>query len=103
MPIALTRVAALDATTAALLLPSVPCRSAAAAAVIMSPHCAIAAALIVSRRDATARRVSEHVGLSLAVSRRRLAINDVAAAHATLPHRLHAHVLALAPVHVSPW
>ena len=72
-------------------------RSAAAAAVITSPRCAAAAALAVSRRDTAAYRVSEHVGLPLGVSRRRLAINGAAVAHATLPHRLHAHILALAP------
>ena len=60
-----------------------------------------AATLVVSRHDAAAHR--EHVGLPLAISRRRLAINDDAAAHATLPHRLHTYVLALAPKHVSPW
>ena len=58
---------------------------------------------IVSHRDAATHRVSEHVGLLLAVSRRRLAINGAVAAHATLPHRLHVHILALAPEHVSPW
>ena len=73
------------------------------AVVITSPRYAAAAALAVSCRDAASRRVSEHVGLPLAVSRRRLAINSAAAADATLPHRLHAHVLALAPEDVSPW
>ena len=68
MLIALPRVVALDATAVALLLPSVPRHSATAAAVVTSPHCvAAAAALAVSCRDATARRVSEHVGLPLAV------------------------------------
>ena len=103
MPIALPRVAALDAAVAALLLPSVRRRSAAPAAVVTSPCCAAAAAFVVSRRDTAARRVSEHVGLSLVVSRRRLAINGAAAAHATLPHRLHAHVLALAPEKYFVW
>ena len=77
-------------------------RSAAAAAVITSPRYAAAAALAISCRDAASLRVSEHVGLPLAASRRRLAINSAAAADATLPHRLHAHILALAPEDVSP-
>ena len=82
-----------------------PRHSTAVAAIITSPHhtTAAATALVVSCRDATARRVSEHVGLPLAISRHHLAINSAAAVHATLPHRLHAHVLALALVHVSPW
>ena len=93
MPIALPHVAAL-----------MPRRRAAIATVITSPHCAAAAAtLTVSCCEATAHRISEHVGLPLAVLSRRLAINGVAAAHATLPHYLHAHILALALEHVLPW
>ena len=72
------------------------------AVVITSPRYAAVAALAVSCRDAASRRVSEHVGLPLAVSRCRLAINGATAAHGTLPHRLHVHVLALDPQHVSP-
>jgi len=93
MPISLPRVAALDAAVAVLLLPSMPCRSAAAAAVFTSPHCAATAALTVLHCDAAGHRVSEHMGLPLAVSRRRLAINDTAAAHAApLPAPMHACV-----------
>ena len=103
MLIALPRVVALDATAVALLLPSVPRHSATAAAVVTSPCCATTAALTISRHDAAAHHVSKHVGLPLAVSRHRLAINGVATVHATLPHRLHAHILALSPVHVLPW
>lgn len=40
-------------------------------------------------------RVSEHVGLPLAASHRRLAINGAAAVQATLPHRLHASTCVL--------
>ena len=98
------RVAALDATTATLLLPFVSHRSTSAATVVMSPRCVAATTILtISHHDAAACRVSKHVGLPLAVSCRRLAINGAVAAYATLPHRLHAHVLALAPVHVSPW
>ena len=64
---------------------------------------ALSCAALLSRHDAATRRVSKHVGLPLAVSRHRLAINSAVATHATLPHRLHAHILALAPVHVLPW
>ena len=79
-----------------------PRRNTAVAAVVTLPRCAAAAALTVSCCDVAARRVSEHVGLPLAVSHRRLAINGAVAAHATLPHYLHAHILALALEHVFP-
>ena len=102
MPIALPRVATLDATTAALLLPSMLHRSIAAVAIVTSLRCAAVAALAISHHDATTHRVSEHVGLPLAVSCRRLAINGAVAAYATLPHCLHTHVLALAPEHMLP-
>ena len=73
------------------------------AVVITSPRYAAAAALAVSCRDAASRRVSEHVGLPLAVSHRHLAIKGAAVAHAMLPHHLHAHILALDPEYVLPW
>ena len=92
MPIALPRVAAL-----------MPHHSATAAAIVTSPRCAAAVvALAVSRHDAAACRVSEHMVLPLAVLCHRLAINGAVSAHATLPHHLHARILALALEHVSP-
>jgi len=79
------------------------CRHGRAAATLCAASlCYATATLMVLHRDAVAHHIFEHVGLSLAVSRYRLAINDAVAVDATLPHCLHAHVLALAPEHVSP-